>query len=51
MPKRNKKVTKKGKDMPLSIVTPKQDRPFVKPTDPLWNPMEERTAKNGWCSF
>jgi hypothetical protein len=52
MPGRNKKTTKlKKKDMPPPFVSIKADRPFVKPTDPSWNPMEERSARTGWCIF
>ena len=52
MPSRNKKSTRiKKKDLPQPIVTPKPDRPYVPPTDPSWNPMEERLARTGWCTF
>ena len=56
MPGRNKKAAttnnkKKIKDMPPPMVTSKSNRPFVAPTDPSWNPMEERLPKNGWCVF
>ncbi len=52
MPGRNKKNTKTTKkDLPPPFVTLRPDRPFVKPTDPSWNPMEERLPKNGWCLF
>ena len=52
MPGRNKKTTKTTKkDLPPPFVTLRPDRPFVKPMDPSWNPLEERSAQTGWCVF
>ena len=51
MPIKKKKSSKKTKNIIEPIVTIKPNRPFIKPTDPSWNPMEERIPQLGWCTF